>query len=147
MRTPGHDFELAAGFLLTEGVVSSAAQIERVRRCGGPDGRCAKNVVTVELRPDVAVDLDRLKRHFYTSSSCGVCGKTSLAAVRVGFASGRLPAPSSIPPSSIGCQAPCGRRRPFSTAPAACTPRRCSTSTAICFAYMKTWAGTTPWTS
>ena len=83
MRTPGHDFELAAGFLLTEGVVSSVRQIERLRRCGGPDGRCAKNVVTVQLRPGVSVDLERLRRHFYTSSSCGVCGKTSLAAVRL----------------------------------------------------------------
>ncbi len=83
MRTPGHDFELAAGFLLTEGVVSSVGQIDRLRRCGGPDGRCGKNVVTVDLRPGVSVDLDRLRRHFYTSSSCGVCGKTSLAAVRL----------------------------------------------------------------
>jgi FdhD protein len=93
MRTPGHDFELAAGFLLTEGIVSSAAQIERLRRCGGPDGRCAKNVVTVELRPGVSVDLDRLKRHFYTSSSCGVCGKTSIAAVRIGLRTRLSPGP------------------------------------------------------
>ena len=93
MRTPGHDFELAAGFLLTEGIVTSAAQIERVRRCGGPDGRCAKNVVTAELRPGVAVDLDRLQRHFYTTSSCGVCGKTSLAAVRIGLRNRLSPGP------------------------------------------------------
>jgi FdhD protein len=85
MRTPGNDFELAAGFLLTEGIVSSAAQIERLRRCGGPGGRCSKNVVTVELRSDVSVDLERLKRHFYTSSSCGVCGKTSISALRLGL--------------------------------------------------------------
>ncbi len=85
MRTPGHDFELAAGFLLTEGIVSSAQQIERIRRCGGSTGRCSQNVVAVDLRPDVAVDLERLKRHFYTSSSCGVCGKTSISAVRLGL--------------------------------------------------------------
>ena len=87
MRTPGHDFELAAGFLLTEGIVSSAPQIERIRRCGSSKERCSKNVVTVDLRPDVAVDLERLKRHFYTSSSCGVCGKTSISAVRLNLRS------------------------------------------------------------
>jgi FdhD protein len=85
MRTPGHDVELAAGFLLTEGIVSSSAQIEGLRRCGGSGGRCSKNVVTVELRSDVQVDLERLKRHFKTSSSCGVCGKTSIAALRLGL--------------------------------------------------------------
>lgn len=93
MRTPGHDVELAAGFLLTEGVVTCAGQIERVRRCGGPDGRCGKNVVTVELRADVAVDLGQLQRHFYASSSCGVCGKSSLAAVRVALRPHLSPGP------------------------------------------------------
>ncbi len=108
MRTPGHDFDLAAGFLLTEGVVSSASQIERIRRCGGPDGRCAKNVVTVELRPGAAVDLDRLKRHFYTSSSCGVCGKTSLAAVRVGL---RVrPSPGPVLDPAVVHRLPCALR-------------------------------------
>ena len=99
MRTPGHDFELAAGFLLTEGVVSSASQIERLRRCG-PDARCGKNVVTVDLRRGVTVDLDRLRRHFYTSSSCGVCGKTSLAAVRVALRP-RLAAGPSLDPAVV----------------------------------------------
>jgi FdhD protein len=84
MRTPGHDEELAAGFLLTEGIVTSRSQLERVRPCRGPRAGC-RNVVTVELRPDVVPDLARLERHLYTSSSCGVCGKTSIAAVRVGI--------------------------------------------------------------
>jgi FdhD protein len=83
MRTPGHDEELAAGFLLTEGIVTSRTQLGRVRPCRGPGPAC-RNVVTVELRPDVEPDLARLERHVYTSSSCGVCGKTSIAAVRVG---------------------------------------------------------------
>ncbi len=77
MRTPGHDHELAAGFLLTEGIVTSRDQVTGVRTCG------SGNVVRVDLRADVIVDVERLERHFYTSSSCGVCGKTSLEAVRV----------------------------------------------------------------
>lgn len=76
MRTPGSDRELAAGFLLTEGIASAAGEIAEARQE-------SENVVCVELREGVAVDLQRLERHFYTSSSCGVCGKTSIAALRL----------------------------------------------------------------
>jgi FdhD protein len=78
MRTPGHDPELAVGFLFTEGIVTAPEQVAGVRTCGR-----AGNVVRVDLRPGVAVDFARLDRHSYTASSCGVCGKTSLEAVRV----------------------------------------------------------------
>jgi FdhD protein len=76
MRTPGHDAELAAGFLYTEGVIAAAGDVAGVTAAGD-------NVAVVELRPGVAFDRDRLDRHFYTTSSCGVCGKTSIRAVRV----------------------------------------------------------------
>jgi FdhD protein len=77
MRTPGHDDELAVGFLFTEGIIVSPEQVRSVRSCK------ANNVVRVDLQPGVTVDLARLERHFYTSSSCGVCGKTALEAVRI----------------------------------------------------------------
>jgi FdhD protein len=77
MRTPGHDSELAVGFLFTEGIITARDQVTGVRVCG------PGSVVHVDLRPEVPVDLARLDRHFYTASSCGVCGKASLEAVRV----------------------------------------------------------------
>jgi len=85
MRTPGDDFELAAGFLFTEGIVKLADQINRIQHCGasGKDGNL-RNTVRVDLRSDVKIDFKRLERHFYTSSSCGVCGKTSIEALETG---------------------------------------------------------------
>ena len=77
MRTPGTDEDLAAGFLFTEGIVTGAAQIDTIRSEEA-------NVVRVELRDGVPVDLRRLERHFYTTSSCGVCGKASIAALDLG---------------------------------------------------------------
>jgi FdhD protein len=84
MRTPGHDSELAVGFLFTEGILTEPEQVASAHACG------PGNVTCVELRPGVAVDLTRLQRNFYTTSSCGVCGKTSLEAVRLPAAR-RLP--------------------------------------------------------
>ncbi len=83
MRTPGNDDELAAGFLFTEGIVRRRADLDSIAPCGPPAPNGLINVVRVELGKDVAVDLKRLERHFYTSSSCGVCGKSSLDAVAV----------------------------------------------------------------
>ena len=83
MRTPGHDFELAAGFLLSESIVSNVNQIERFEFCGPvAKGRNEANTVQVELVPGVDVDTKRLQRHFYTTSSCGICGKASLEAIK-----------------------------------------------------------------
>lgn len=82
MRTPGDDFDLAIGFLYGESIILSIDDVLEVSHCGAPDEETGlQNVVKVELGPEVAVDLDRLQRHFYTTSSCGVCGKTSLDAL------------------------------------------------------------------
>jgi FdhD protein len=83
MRTPGKDQELAVGFLYTEGIIRSREDVASVGPCGPPAANGLVNVVRVELAADVAVDLERLERHFYTSSSCGVCGKSSIEAVAV----------------------------------------------------------------
>ena len=84
MRTPGDDAELAVGFLYTEGIIQSGDQVASVEHCGAPaDKSGLKNIIRVALMPDVDVDLGRLQRHFYTTSSCGVCGKASLDALRV----------------------------------------------------------------
>ncbi|MEO6638507.1 MAG: formate dehydrogenase accessory sulfurtransferase FdhD [Ginsengibacter sp.] len=78
MRTPGNDFELATGFLFTEGIIKDAADIISIKHCNGLN----ENVVRVELRDDVAVEMNKLERNFYTTSSCGVCGKSSIEAVK-----------------------------------------------------------------
>ena len=83
MRTPGNDEELAVGFLFSEGIVRAADDVMLVRPCGPPAANGLVNVVRVELAAHVRPDMDRLERHFYTSSSCGVCGKASLEAVAV----------------------------------------------------------------
>ena len=84
MRTPGNDHELAAGFLFGESIVQETSDISSIELCGPPAPDSGNhNVIRVELVPNVEVDLDRLQRHFYTTSSCGVCGKTSLDALRV----------------------------------------------------------------
>jgi FdhD protein len=111
MRTPGHDFELAAGFLMTEGVVADSADISDIfyasGRSGAPDPlsqsirsteglvlpyQPERNIVRVELEPDVLVSLGNLERNFYTTSSCGICGKASLLALR-----------TVCPPRSANC--------------------------------------------
>jgi FdhD protein len=84
MRTPGDDFDLAAGFLVSEGVVRDAEDIAGIRYCAGAtaDGVNTYNVVDVVQAPGVAPPDTSLERNFYTTSSCGLCGKASLDAVR-----------------------------------------------------------------
>ncbi len=82
MRTPGDDIELALGFLFSESIIANMAAVSSVEHCGpaAPDSG-NRNIVRVDLAADVNVDLERLQRHFYTTSSCGVCGKSSLDAL------------------------------------------------------------------
>jgi len=81
MRTPGADMELAAGFLFTEAILDSPRQIKSVKHCGKfPNTR---NTIRVDLAENVEIDFKRLERNFYTTSSCGVCGKSSLEALTV----------------------------------------------------------------
>lgn len=85
MRTPGHDVELAAGFLVSEGVISRGDQFARAIHCGGPgtggaDGN-TYNVLDLTLAPGVALPSPDIARSFYTTSSCGVCGTASIEAV------------------------------------------------------------------
>ena len=85
MRTPGSDFELAAGFLYGEGVIGGREEIARITYCTDPDIDPEQhfNIVNVELAGRVVPDLHSLERHFFTTSACGVCGKASLDALRV----------------------------------------------------------------
>lgn len=85
MRTPGHDFALAAGYLAGEGVLSSPEDLIRVDYCTDIDLPADQqyNVVTVTLRGPALPELDTLDRHGYTSSACGVCGKASIEALQV----------------------------------------------------------------
>jgi FdhD protein len=110
MRTPGHDRELAAGFLVGEGIIRSLDQIEAVYARGPRFGEQGwQHSVRITLRPGISIDLDRLQRNFYTTSSCGVCGKTSLEALELSSFSPLPPASWKIDPKII-CALP-GRLR------------------------------------
>ena len=82
MRTPGDDFDLVAGFLVSEGIIRAQSDLVSLRFCSGEDeqGRQTFNVVEAQFRPGLA--LPDTGRHVYTSSSCGICGSTSIEAVR-----------------------------------------------------------------
>jgi FdhD protein len=96
MRTPGADFDLAAGWLYGEGVVAAPSDISRISYCVDRDLDEAQrfNVVNVELRASALPDLRALERHFFTSSACGVCGKASLDALQVAC---RVAPPRGLP--------------------------------------------------
>jgi FdhD protein len=102
MRTPGQDEELAVGFLLTENVIASAHDLLEVNQCPATAGQSG-NVVDVLLRRPGAVDFDRLTRHVFSSSSCGLCGKASIDALQQRFP----PLPPSEPvPAAVLLELP-----------------------------------------
>jgi FdhD protein len=82
MRTPGHDRELAAGFLVTEGILRRREDVLDMVYCRADGGEPEENILDVLLAPGAAVDLAKLTRHVFTSSSCGICSKASIEAVR-----------------------------------------------------------------
>jgi FdhD protein len=82
MRTPGHDVELAAGFLFTEGLVQRREQIVALENVTSEDDGKRGNVVRAELSSEALPDFEKLRRHFFAASSCGICGKASIDAVR-----------------------------------------------------------------
>jgi FdhD protein len=86
MRTPGHDEELAAGFLLTEGIIRKRRDVTEIAYCRQGEAADYENTLNVFLSPAVEVDFERLTRHVFASSSCGLCGKASIEAVYQHFA-------------------------------------------------------------
>lgn len=94
MRTPGYDQELAVGFLYTEGIIQNASQIEAVQQL-------SDNEVVVVLKNDETIDLSKIERHFYTNSSCGVCGKSSIDQLRSLNTSHKVTGNSKISPKVL----------------------------------------------
>ncbi|MDP6893148.1 MAG: formate dehydrogenase accessory sulfurtransferase FdhD [Verrucomicrobiota bacterium] len=82
MRTPGHDEELAIGFLLSEGVIATSRDILEIAYCQQGEAPLHGNILNVFLSPKVEINLDRLKRNVYASSSCGLCGKASIESLQ-----------------------------------------------------------------
>lgn len=82
MRTPGHDFELAAGFLFSEGIIRRREDIRSISYCTDHDDRPSENIVIVTLADHCPVDPERFSRHVFTTSSCGICGRAALEFVR-----------------------------------------------------------------
>ncbi len=85
MRTPGADFDLAAGFLYSEGVIKNREDIAKISYCVEPeiDGEQRQNIVNVTLKSELNPNLKILERHFFTTSACGVCGKASIESLEI----------------------------------------------------------------
>ena len=146
MRTPGHDEDLAAGFIVTEGIVSERAQVENIEAWGPLSGEGEwRNIVKVDLAHGVEVDMKRLERHFYTTSSCGICGKASLDAVRSAACKSRLASTTRIA-SSVLHSLPAILRdaQPAFAATGGLHAPRCSACRAICAPFGKMWGVTMP---
>jgi FdhD protein len=85
MRTPGHDEELAAGFLVSEGLIHQRSDVTEIAYCQRGEAADFENTLNVFLSPSVEIDFEKLTRHVFASSSCGLCGKASIEAVQQYF--------------------------------------------------------------
>ncbi len=85
MRTPGHDIELVAGFISTEGIIKERSEILEIAHCEDDKANDERNIVNVFLHPAVKIDLEEFNRHFLTNSSCGICGKATIESVQTLF--------------------------------------------------------------
>jgi FdhD protein len=84
MRTPGNDFELATGFLFTEGIIKSGDDILSIKYCTDHQKKEQQfNIVRVELKTDVEFEASAFNRNFYMTSACGICGKASIDAIAI----------------------------------------------------------------
>ena len=141
MRTPGHDIDLAAGFLATEGVIGSTADLSEIKMCDG-------NVADVTLAPGTPLPGERLRRNFITTSACGVCGKESIDAIRVRARYDVSADQVRVAPGAAGGPAGPAARAPSgcSPAPAGCMRPGSSRPAGPCWRCARTSAGTTRWT-
>jgi FdhD protein len=102
MRTPGNDEELAIGFLFTEGLIQNFNHIDKIQHATKPFlGAVDENIIEVTLNPKLELDLSKLERNFYTTSSCGVCGKSSIDAIRTVAAPDAIKSKSPLVKSSF----------------------------------------------
>ncbi len=82
MRTPGHDLELAAGFLFTESLIQERSQLTTLESPAQENGSRSSNVIQAQLSPEAVPDMEKMRRHFFAASSCGICGKASIEGIR-----------------------------------------------------------------
>jgi FdhD protein len=150
MRTPGADFELAAGFLYGEGIVSSPEDILKISYCvdTGLEAEQQYNILNVELREGRSYDPRLLERHFYTTSACGVCGKSSLEQLELRGCPVISPGPELAPAKIYALPEKLREAQGlFETPRAVCMRRRSSSKKASLWHSGRTWAPTTPPTS
>ncbi len=147
MRTPGNDFELAAGFVYGEAIVRRREDLVAMDYCIDPqiDPEQRYNIVNVELSSAAeAVDISRFERHFVTSSACGVCGRAQIDSLRdlgVNRSTTTCESPRAF---STNCPNECAKDNASLQRPAGFTPRRSSTSGVPCWPCARTSAATTP---
>lgn len=100
MRTPGHDEDLAAGFMCTEAIVESYGWVKRIQHCDvATEPDAVDNIIQVRLHDDIKLETDAFRRNMYASSSCGICGKASLESIRLRVE--KIENPLCLPPEAL----------------------------------------------